>query len=211
MKLKILALILSAPLAYSATTLTYEFSDVQVSSVQPPTGAAPWITTTFTSVDVNKVEITINGNLTPPEYLTKLAFNLDGDAFDVGKFAVTPVSLSGQFDQPTISLGINSFNGGNGATFDFAFEFSTSNAQGGAKRFNQTDSLSYLITYFGAEPFTADSFDSFDTSGRFKAVAHVQSIGSGNTSAWIVPSQIPEASSALLGGLGILTLLRRRR
>lgn len=206
----LLALLASATLATAATTLTYNFNTTLGVGVQSPTSTAPWISTSFTDVNPNQVMLVIHSNLNASEYLSKLAFNLDGDSFAPNNFVFTSISTSGYFDLPLVTVDLNSINCGNGSVCDLSFDFSSSNAQSGAKRFNQVDHVSYMINYFGLTPFSAASFDALDKSGQFKAIAHVQSIGTGNTSAWITP-QIPEPSAALLGVFGLITLLRRKR
>lgn len=208
----LLALFASATLASAATTLTYNFNTTLGVGVQSPSGSAPWLTASFTDVKPNQVLLVIQNNLLEDEFVSKLMFNLDGNLFSNSDFTFSSTSTSGSFDLPTVITNIDSINGGVGSTFDVSLDFSTSNAGGGSKRFNQVDSVTYLITYSGAAPFSANTFDAIDKSSQVNTTAHVLSIGTDNTSAWVIPTtQIPEPAAALLGAFGFLALLRRRR
>lgn len=120
--------------------------------------------------------------------LTLSAGDLD-DAFIrsveiVGDFSLigNPVK-GGDFATPTISL--------DGKTL--TFEFATSNSGGGNKRFNDGDSF---------------AFD-FTGTGLTSATTHVQGFPWGSEK--ITASPIPEPGSILLGSIGLLLLLLRRR
>lgn len=211
MKNKLTTLLASAALfltaacrCESATTLTLNYNTVTEVGVVSPVGVAPWLTATFASVDANTVTLTLNANLTGSEFVSKVGFNLGGVSFN--DLVFTPTTLNGSYTTPTL---IQDFNGGNGTAFAFGLTF----VQGPpSARFNADDSLLYTISYTGPGTFNPEIFNVLDESNSVISIAHVQSIGTEATSAWISPGAvIPEPSAALLGAVGFIALLRRRR
>ena len=84
--------------------------------------------------------------------------------------------------------------------------FINSNAQGGALRFNGTDTFEFTVY----DPFGFVQYDATTIFDSVGVIAHVNGIG--NDSAWVTSSSnIPEPSTALLGLLGLLPFMRRRR
>jgi hypothetical protein len=206
----LLAIAAFSTLATAASTLTYSFGSV-ANSEAPPSGPAPWATASFVDVNTNSVQLNLVLSMLTSEFVSKMAFNF-GEQYSDSDFSFSTISTTGTFQAPTLSVDENSLNMGVGSRFDFGLNFATSNAGGGTKLFNGNDSISYLITYTGTKAFGVAAFDALDVSNQFKAIAHFQSIGTKNTSAWVVPATvIPEPRAALLGGLGLIALLRRRR
>ena len=188
----------------AATTLTLNYNTVTEVGVLTPVGTAPWLTATFTSVDTNTVSLKLDANLTGSEFVSKIGFNVaPGISFADLAFSVT--ATDGAFTAPSVSA---PFRGGNGTNFAFGVSFSVAPP---ATRFDLTDSVTYSITYSGVNTFNPEVFNVLDASDKVLSIAHVQSIGTEATSAWVSPGAIPEPKAAVLGALGILALLRRRR
>jgi autotransporter-associated beta strand protein len=95
----------------------------------------------------------------------------------------------------------------------------TGNASGAVSDFDQSLSYNWLIADFAAvSGFSSDKFtvntSSFSNAftGNFGvALGNSGTIGGDNTQVWLTYTAIPEPKAALLGGLGLLLLLRRRR
>jgi fibronectin-binding autotransporter adhesin len=93
------------------------------------------------------------------------------------------------------------------------------NASGAVSDFDQSLSYNWLIADFAAvSGFSSDKFTvntgSFTNSftGNFGvALGNSGTIGGDNTQIWLTYTAIPEPKTALLGVLGVLLLLRRRR
>ena len=212
-KLLAMMLFVASPLS-AAQTLTFNFDTVTESNVDAPSGSGPWATAKFTNLGLNQVEFLLTLNLVGDEFVSDFSFNLN-PALDVTDLDFTDVATVGQFILPSITRVTNGVNEGQGTRFDFGFDFTTSNSSGGSRRFNETDSLSYIMTYTGSGTFNSSSFNYIDATNKRKAIAHIQSIGECDTSAWISPrnsNTIPEPRAALmLGAFGFITLLRRRK
>lgn len=141
----------------------------------------------------------ISADLEKSEFISDLSINLNPE-LDPHDLTFTLYDSRGDFEVPTISYG---------KKFDIGFSFETRGNDGGKNRFNETDSLTYIITSKGVN---ANSFTFLDDSNKYYVLSHVQNIGSDATSCWITTSpRIPETSSAIIGGIGIIILLARRR
>lgn len=193
-----------APIVNGATMITFNYDAVTEAGVTPPTGNDPWLSATFTTINSSTVSLTLNSNLVDDEFISKLGLNIPQDIY-AHTLTWTIVDSSGSFTAPTIG---GAWNGGNGTGFPLSIEFAKNNTD----RFNLNDSITFNISYSGEEDFSAESFNVLDKSGKVLSIAHIQSIGSKNSSAWVSSTAvIPESSAALLGGIGLLTLLQRRR
>jgi hypothetical protein len=193
-------------------------ADYEYSGGIAPAGTAPWIAATFDDHDTTgSITLTlIATNLIGTESVVKWDLNLDP--------ALDPVSLNfsaptkiGNFDNPTISTGINSFNAGGGGNYDIQFAFTPGGNT--TRTFSGGDSVSYEITLPG---ITANSFnflsDPTGGHGPYLMAAHVQNTpNGGGYSGWIAPgatSSVPEPSSLFLLGMGtagLLLYIRRQR
>jgi hypothetical protein len=95
------------------------------------------------------------------------------------------------------------------------------NSVGLATDFVNSNSYAWLIadfanavTGFDAGDFTINDSNfqnSLDPQGAFNIVLGTSVTGGDNTQIYLTYSTIPEPGAALLGGLGVLLLLRRRR
>jgi len=212
MKNKLTTLLASAALfltaacrCEAATTLTLNYNTVTEVGVASPVGVAPWLTATFTSVDSNTVTLKIDAKLSGSEFISKIGFNtVSGVSFSNLSFTAT--TSGGSFTTPSV---ISDFNGGQGTNFTFGLNFTQGPP---SARFNGNDSITYTIDYSGPGTFNPEIFNVLDEKRGLVSIAHVQSIGTQSSSAWISPGAvIPEPSAALLGAVGFIALLRRRR
>ena len=94
------------------------------------------------------------------------------------------------------------------------------NAEGIMSNFDNKENYNWLIADFGSEITTFDaSYFNLDTSGFANpldpqgafGIVRGDSVGGDNSQIYLTYTVIPEPKAALLGGLGILLLLRRRR
>lgn len=199
--------------AMATQTLRYDFDYIVGIGVVPPTTnsfvAEPWAYATFTNSTLNQVKINITSNLVGDEFISSVSFNID-PILKLEKLIFTNTSTQGQFSIPQITADMNKINAGAGTRLDLEFIFNK--RANDSNRFDLSDSISYIIDYTGNELMTCESFNFIDNTNKYNAIAHVQSIGTENTSAWIGNSQIPEPHSAIMfGSLSLLTLLRRRK
>lgn len=210
-KLFVMLCFLAAPLS-AAQTLSYNLDAVTEVNVDAPTGTAPWATVAFNDLGLNQVEFLLTLDLTGDEFMSGFSFNLD-PALSVNSLTFSNTATVGAFTLPSITRSTNGVNEGQGMKFDFGVDFSTSNASSGSRRFNNTDSLRYVMSYTGSGTFNSQSFKYLDATGTNYVIAHVQGIGECDTSAWITGTpSIPEPQPAmLLGAFGIIALLRRRK
>jgi hypothetical protein len=210
MKNKLLPLLGALLLITNANAaLSYSFNLLGSGTVLP-TGSAPWLTASINEVDSDTVTLTVTSSLNnPAEFFTGIGFQLT-DSFVYGSLTTSGYTQTGAFDQPTVTIGSDVAKGYGNIRYDVWFDFNTSSSDGGAHRFNGSDFFTYTI-----DGININDVDITNNAG----VAHVQGlIGADGiqTSSWILPttvntSQVPEASSALLGCVGALALLRRRR
>ncbi len=147
-----------------------------------------------------------NVGLSTGEFVSRVDFNLNPayDPSGPGSLTFTPQTQSGVFDLPTISAGDDTIRGGGGDTYDISFAFSTSN-QGGLHRFDDSDSVSYLISGITGLKASDFVFRGGDSLAGSYADAHIQ-LGNAN-SVWVNPIQIPEPSALALIGLGLIACL----
>jgi autotransporter-associated beta strand protein len=95
----------------------------------------------------------------------------------------------------------------------------TGNLAGQVSDFDQSLNYNWLIadfasvTGFSSDKFTVNtgSFANAFTGSFAVALGDSGTIGGDNTQVWLTYTAIPEPKAALLGGLGLLLLLRRRR
>lgn len=201
MKAKVVALF-ALPLlmssAFAAQTLTYNVNTIN--SGVTPSGPAPWAIVTLTGIDDDSLLITVASNIQNNEFISGIGFNLtDGFSYSTNSF--NTYNSVGGFASPTITAGADSFNGGAGIKYDVWFSMETNNTQQGINRFDTNDQFSFV--------FEGSNLNNF-ISSQDSVGAHIQGLTNGN-SVWVGTTNIPEPASILLGGLGLVTLLRRRR
>lgn len=199
-----LALVLLSSGLTAAQTLTYSFGDPITSSVVPY-GSEPWFIIQLSQMD-NYTKVTMNSHLSNGEFIDQVGFNLN-TSVDYGSLIFTSSDMIGNFTTPQFSSGNDAFNVGGGNSCDLNIQFTTSNSGGGINRFNLNDSFTFNVNL----PITAFT----DNTDQLPSIVHVQGIiGDGITqSTWLIPNtpQIPEPSSLLLGSIGMVLLLNRKR
>lgn len=218
-----------------ATSITFDLNYVYTGA--QPGSALSWLTFTFRDTTdcspgpcaADKVQLLMVASLEAgSEFITQTNFN---SALPLSSIAYT--SGTGSFKVQSISpYDPDEYNAGAHILFDVQADFSTSNSNGGSKRFNGTDTALFTITGTGINANTFNVPTPIDgTKPRLWASAHVQGIsetGCG-TSGWIGDrngtssggqgatcgtTKVPDSGStlALLGmamvGVGYL---RRRR
>ena len=188
--------------------------DETLSTGATPSGSAPWLTVTATDtvrfdpntgIPTSAVRITLESNLqSPTEFFDKVGFVWGIDPQSVPAFSM--ITEFGGDVSGSVSIDpFNSINTGVGTSVGLLVDFVNSNAQGGALRFNGTDTFEFtIVEEFGWAEYDATTI--FDNVG---VIAHVNGIG-GDSSAW-VSSNIPEPSTALLGLISLAGLARRKR
>ena len=158
----------------------------------------------FHDVSPGTVQLTVtNLGLSTGEFVSGLYLNLN-PAYNssLGNLLFTPVSSSGSFTAPSISLGVDSFKADGDGKYDILFNFDTS----GSGRFEANEAFTYTITGIPGLVSTDFIFLSMPAGGHgpFDAAIHIQGIAIGD-SGWADPSKggvivgnVPEPSSGIL-------------
>lgn len=168
----------------------------------------------FEDVAPGQVRLTVTSSLNASnEFISDIAFNV-ASGFDPSAITASFVGGSqvGSFDLPTLTSGANGQNPpGPGTGFDHQYAFSVAGANGGAARFNLTDSFQYL--------FSATGLDALDfavaNSAGYYAYSHVQGMtaGSGSYASTGDPNipSVPEPTSLILLATGLIAGARTLR
>ena len=209
------------PSSASATIWVYDLS-MEFSEGSDPGGMAPWLTAILDDGGTpGSVSLTMEAtNLLENEFVFEWLFNLD-PALDPANLNFSAPTKTGNFVDPVISTGVNSFQADGDGLFDIQFVFGDTN--GPTTKFGLDnkavvpETVMYTIT---APNITASSFDFLseespepppDDPGPFPTAAKVGGINDLDESGWI---SVPEPITFLffaIGTIGISQVRRRRR
>jgi hypothetical protein len=216
------ALMFLSSAAHASPSTLIVGSDIEFSDGQAPASTLkPWIQMTISDSSPGTVIFKLTApHLTGSENVSEFDFNLDPAlSSDVGHLTFTSLIKTGSFDDPTISQGVNGFKADGDGEYDINLSFTTGGNTN--KTFTGGDSLQYTISGSG---ISASSFDFLSHPagghGPFITAAHIQNTtgaGSGG-SGWVADSvggtihlqDVPEPSSFLLAGLGVVGILAWR-
>lgn len=195
-----LSLFLLASGVTAAQTLTYNFGDPITNNIVP-SETGPWLVIQLSQME-NYTKITMNSYLSNGEFIDQVGFNLN-TSVDYESLVFTPSDLNGSFTIPQINSGSDAFNVGGGNSVDLNIQFDVNNSGNGINRFDLNDTFTFNVN----TPIT--SF--INNTNQLPSIAHIQGIGpNSDKSTWLTPN-IPEPSSLLLGSIGIILLLNRKR
>src|SRR5262245_44828685 len=160
-------------------------------------------------------ELTLTSNLVAREIVGLWLFNFD-PALDPTQLTFAVVGTPGSVPN-SIDTGIDAFMAAGGGRYDIRFDFPPPPGHD-SDAFGAGETVVYDITYKGpnASLFGASSFDFLSDpaggNGTYASAAHIMRIGAGGDgSGWIGGSTLPEPSTALLLGAGLVALGVRRR
>ncbi len=198
----VLAAALYAPSNAAGTGFQLQFDHIYSGTV-PPAHSPPWVDATFQDVSGGVLLSIANVGLSAGEFVSGLSLNLN-PAYDPngpGNLTFTLQSQTGLFDAPTVAGANDAFRAGGDGLFDIQFAFSP--RAGSQYRFDDSDSVSYLISGIPGLQASDFAYVSDGTRGGFYGAVHIQGIATGGTttSVWANPSgisQIPEPNSAVL-------------
>jgi hypothetical protein len=170
-------------------------------------GPAPWLKVQFDDISVNTVQLTISAiGLLNGEKVDNLYLNLD-PALNPTQLVFSNMVKTGTFEDPNISKGTNCYKADGDGYYDILIAF---DQDGLTKAFNGGESVKYTITLAS---LTANSFDFVSAPGggmgEYKIATHI--LAPGGVTSQSVWATIPEPATIALLGLGILTLVRKRK
>jgi len=226
-----LAIFLNGMQPAQATKIEFDLN-YEYSAGTAPGGTRPWLTAIFDD-DYNslvglaqgRVRLTmVAANLIGSEFISGWWFNFNDEKDQFASFLdydpINSIAVGGDAGI-AFSSGENFDKAGPDGEFDLLFNFPTANSENGWKRFTAgeqvivdlflEDDMGRPIDIFASDfDFESEPGKLAGDKGPFLSAAHIQSIGTSNGSGWIAPSSVlspvPESSTLLLVGVGLIGL-----
>jgi hypothetical protein len=189
----------------SSNAFFFEIYYDEIIDGTPPDSLTQWATLSFNDVSPGAVEMifSVSNNLAPTTAgIDEYFFSLDS-ILDPGLLTFTFNQSKSTISEPQILTGVNLFDTPGGGSYDFSIRTIPSTARAG-------DTISMLIGYSGAGPYSAGSFNTPSEGaggGVFIAAAHMTGTGDGTGEAFIAGSVVPIPAAVWLFGSGLLGLI----
>jgi hypothetical protein len=153
--------------AFGAVTVTMNFNTVFPTYSTPPGGVPPYLTAVFHDEGTNQVKLTLTagagaGTLGSSPYDVDTVYLNFGQTWSLSHLNFSaPTLLSGYVYAPSISKSYNGYHADNDGYYDIMMDFSTYDGWA----FQDTESLSWIITSDSGYNFSATSFDVLSGTG----------------------------------------------
>lgn len=195
--------------AAHATSIGFDL-DFEFSGATAPEGGTPWMRVTFDDAtgNPNSVQLTIDAlgliGGQAGESAGSIYLNFD-PALNPTLLTFNPIDNSAS--TPTvINTGTNLFQADGDGLFDIDFEMPPPPGSPIDTRLTQGEVIVYELIYPSA--IDASSFDFMSEmgggQGSYSAAAHIMSIGTSSESGWIGPAAVPEPTTGVTLGVGLL-------